>query len=159
MRQTVVEKLPRPELFNRVMRWTFQNKGVVMHGPTRKGKSRCAWKLAEREYLNGREVKVLDSTFGITFAQKYSVSGSAAYEWLEEKNGADLLLLDDVFKIKLTDAAEGALFMIVDYRTQHGKPMIVTMNDTGASLEERMTTDRGPALVARIREFCENINF
>lgn len=158
-RQTVPERLPKPNLYYETMRWKFGTRGRALMGPTGKGKSRCAWKLAEREFLNGRDVKVLRSDFGVIFAHKYTVSGTAAYEWLEEFCTAELLLMDDAFKTKLTDAAEGAIFNIVDYRTQNMRPMIITMNDTGDTLKSRMTADRGEALVRRIREFCDVITF
>lgn len=158
-RQTLPERLPQPQLFYEAMKWKFGTRGRAMVGPTRKGKSRTAWKLAEREFLNGRDVKVAGSNFGILFAHKYTVSGTAAFEWMEELGRSELLLMDDVFKIKLTDAAEGALFNIVNHRTENGLPIIVTMNDSPETLKARMTADRGEALVRRLREFCEVITF
>ncbi len=71
----------------------------------------------------------------------------------------DLLLLDDVFKGKLSDGLEQAIYSIISLRTENEKPTILTLNDVGETLLARMSPDRGPALVRRLREFCEMISF
>lgn len=158
-RDTQKHRLPSPTKLDRVLQWKFGAKGMLMTGPTGQGKSRCAWKLVEREFFLGRDVEVMDANFGMMFAQKYSVSGAAAYDWLEQKAKADILLMDDVFKVKLTDAAEGAIFNVVNARCESGAPIIVTLQDNAESLKQRMTADRGEALIRRLREFCEVISF
>jgi len=58
---------------------------------------------------------------------------------------------------------EAALFTIIAQRTEQRRPIIATLNDTGASLANRMSGDRGDALVRRLydrlSDFAEAIAF
>ncbi len=158
-RDTVPHKLPRPERLQRVLRWQFGAKGLVMHGPTGSGKSRCLWELLKRERNLGRRVRVLDHGSSYDYAGMYAKDTAAASQWVQVHSTIDLLALDDVFKAKLTDSFEQALFTIVSTRTERGLPMVVTCNDVGDSIAARMSPDRGPAFVRRLREFCDAISF
>lgn len=156
---TEAHKLPSPSKLDAVMRWQFNPRGLILHGDTARGKTRCAYALMKREFLSGRSIAILDASFGLKYAATYSESASAAQRYIEHKCMVELLLLDDVIKIKLTDSVEQALFMIVNTRIEQRLPIVATMNDSGDSLTERMSLDRGPALIRRLREFCETIAF
>lgn len=158
-RGTIISKLPRPEKYDEVMRWTFNSLGLMLHGPTRRGKSRCAWKLLERECLYGRRVAVMDYTFGQEYSKRMSTSTAGCAIWLEDFRSADVLLMDDVFKIRMSDGAEMAIFATISERTENWRPIILTTNDTKESIHNRMSPDRGPAICARIREYCTPICF
>jgi len=131
----------------------------MLHGPTGAGKSRCAWLLLKREFEAGRTVGALNSTAGLTYAAKYGDSATEVARWIDRLTGVDLALLDDVFKCKLTDSFEAAVFTIINERTEHRLPIMVTTQDTGRTLLERLSPDRGEALVRRLREFCEDFPF
>ena len=79
--------------------------------------------------------------------------------WLEHVSIVDFLLLDDIFKVRLTDSFEGFLFSIVCQRTEACLPIVITTNDDGASLMERLTLDRGEPLLRRIKESCGVVPF
>jgi DNA replication protein DnaC len=156
------QRLPRPERYDEVMLWSYNPDGIglLLCGPSGAGKSRCAWKLLSREFFSGKTVAVLDSSFAITYAHKVTVSPSEAYDWLNEAMDAQILLLDDVFKVRLHDSgAESALFSVVTARTESKRPMIVTTQDVGRTLVSKMSPDRGEALVRRLKEFCSTISF
>lgn len=157
--QTEVHKLPHPSKHERVMRWTFGPKGLILIGATRTGKSRCAWSLLKREFLAGKSISVIHSGSGLEFSETYATGPDAASRWVHRHQCSDILLLDDAVKVKLTEAYEGALFTIINHRIEHLLPLICTLNDTGETLGERMSLDRGPALVERLREFCDTISF
>src|SRR5688572_1498021 len=55
---TVRDRIPNPVRYDKVMAWTYGRKGIVLHGPTGRGKSRCAWELLRREHMAGRVWKV-----------------------------------------------------------------------------------------------------
>ena len=152
-------KLPNPKKLAEVMAWTYQPRGLLMHGETRRGKSRCAWKLCEREFMAGRSVRVLDSMAGIEYAGLFGEGADKAERWVKEHSRCGLLFMDDAFKAKLTDSFEAAVFAVIDYRLGHQLPIIATLNDTGATLAGRMSGDRGAALVARLKEMCGVIEF
>jgi DNA replication protein DnaC len=141
------------------LRWSYGRQGLLLYGASGRGKSRIAWAILKREFMAGKSVEVLDCTFGFQYSSKFAVSAGDASRWVGGLMTVDLLLLDDVLKVKLTDSVEQALFAIVNSRTERGLPIIVTTNDTGESLAARMSDDRGPALLRRLREFSTTISF
>ena len=159
-RETKKHELPSPTKLDVVLRWKYGPKGLMLIGPTRRGKSRCAWKLMEREFFAGRNVECLDAKFAIDYAGKMNSGAAIASEWLTAKMNAGLLLLDDTLKVKLDNSgAETALFAVIEERMANNRPMVVTTQDTGETLLARMSPDRGVAMVARLRECCESITF
>jgi DNA replication protein DnaC len=158
-RDTEISKLPNPAKAVELMAWNYGKMGLLLHGKTRKGKSRCAWLLCQRVFMAGKSVKVLDAMAGFKYAAAFANSGREAEAWVDSYCRTGLLFFDDVFKVKLTDSFEAAVFAIVDYRMSHNLPILATLNDTGETLAARMSSDRGDAFVARLKEMCEVINF
>ena len=152
-------KLSNPAKLDEALDWKYGPNGLVLYGPTGKGKTRIAWIILEREFMRGRRVAFLDSMAGIHYASKFSESGRAVECWLMGKIKADILLMDDVFKNKLTDSFENVIFTVIDQRIQRQLPIIITSNDTGKSLATRMTGDRSQPLLRRLREHCSIIQF
>jgi DNA replication protein DnaC len=157
--QTNPAKLPLPALLARVMQWKYGPRGLLLHGATGLGKSRCAWKLIEREFMAGRQIEVLNHSVAFEFMGLFANSPSDADKWMKRVSHAPLLLIDDSFKAKQTDALEAALFSIIATRDDYDLPIVATLNDTGDSLRGRMTADRGDAFVRRLRENCETVPF
>ena len=157
--ESSAHRLPHPDRLERLLKWRYGPRGLMLHGPTGAGKSRCAWLLLKREFEAGRTVGALNSTAGLTYAAKYGDSATEVARWIDRLTGVDLALLDDVFKCKLTDSFEAAVFTIINERTEHRLPIMVTTQDTGRTLLERLSPDRGEALVRRLREFCEDFPF
>lgn len=157
-RETEIERLPIPSKAAECFNWGGEH-GLMLFGDTRKGKSRCAWLLLRREYDKKRKITVMDSLSGLQYGSIFSGGGRDAETWVMSRCTCDVLFLDDVFKVKLTDSFEAAMFAIVDYRLNHKKTILATCNDTGASLAGRMSVDRGAAFVARLKESCETICF
>jgi len=153
------DKLPDGKRLDDAMAWKFGSRGLVMHGDTGKGKTRCAWAILKREHFDKKSIAALDSMAGLKYASKYTEGANLVEEWIEELIAVDLLLLDDVFKNKLTDSFEGVIFTLVDQRIANCRPTILTSNDTGATLASRMTQDRGNPLLRRLRECCDQIHF
>lgn len=142
-----------------VLAWKFGARGLLLHGKTGSGKSRCLYELLKREFTDQRDISVLDHSTAYEYADAYGESPAKGLAWVERRAGVAILALDDVFKAKLTDSFEQALFTVISQRTERGKPVLVTTNDVGDSLISRMSLDRGPALVRRLREFCDKISF
>jgi hypothetical protein len=153
------EKLPEPRKLDEAMAWKYGDKGLIFHGETGRGKTRCAWAVLNREHMEGKSIGLMDSMSGLEYASKFNAGAYYAKEWVEEIIRADIVLLDDVFKVKLTDSFEGVVFTVIDQRIQRMRPVFLTSNDTGATLSGRMTQDRGNPLLRRLREHCTAINF
>lgn len=155
------KKLPLPRFLPIVLRWPYGPRGLILHGSTGKGKSRCAWQLIKREYERGRRIVAVDHSAAYDYMAQFDRTDGRMIValWIERLSKVSLLLLDDVFKAKFTDSFEQALFTIVSARCERKLPIIVTTNDVGESLAKRMSTDRGTALVRRLRDHCEVIAF
>jgi DNA replication protein DnaC len=64
-----------------------------------------------------------------------------------------LLFLDDMGKEKMTDRMASCLFALIDQRTMHKRPTIITTNLTGDTLMERFhDKETGAAFVARLKD-------
>ena len=150
-------RLPRPEFLSRVLEWRYGARGLLLHGRTGLGKSHCAWSLAKREFMAGREVLAL--TCGVAEDFQAAVARFDAERWVRRHSRVKLLLLDDVFKARLTDALEHAIYTIIATRCDQELPMIVTTNDTGKTLKARLSVDRAEPLLRRLREHCEAVAF
>lgn len=158
-RLTVREKLPNPEKLDAAMRWNYGAKGLLLCGPTGAGKSRIMWEVAKREILTGRKVKNLNAYELIRYPSLFMSGDNAAVAFSDSMVAVDLLILDDIFKAKLTERIEELLFSVIDERGAWERPCLISVNDTGDTLKERLSSDRGPALIRRLREYCVPLQF
>lgn len=156
-RDTDKRKLPNPTAFDLAIR--HRTKSLMFHGKTGRGKSRCAWEILRLSYIKGATFSVLDSMAGIQFAGMFSEGAYAVKEWMSQILDSDVILLDDVFKAKLTDAYDAFLYAIIDQRTASCRQLVVTCNDTGETLRERLSQDRSEPMIRRLRESCHAIAF
>ena len=156
---TKAPQLPSPTKLDKVMKWKFGPRGLMLHGRSGAGKSRCAWELMKREWKAGRTISAIDSMFSFTYSKKYSQSPADVVQWMDRLMARDILLMDDVMKSKLTDSLENALFTVVNHRCSNNLPIIITTNDTPDTFKERMSEDRSDAMIRRLKEYCEPIAF
>lgn len=150
-------KLPDPTVLDRVLAWRRGPLGLLLHGDTSRGKTRCSWQLLRREHFSGREVFAVDALSLADHPNRLMTDNAGASEWVKRACRCDLLLLDDPFKVALTPRVEEALYLILDHRAANGLPIIVTTNDTGETLSARLSADRCAPLIRRIREFTQDI--
>jgi DNA replication protein DnaC len=144
----------------RVLAWEYGWRGLVIHGKTRRGKTRAAWLLIKRLILEGRSVEAMSAgEFARRCVEAYNQGNDALVGWFEALTQSNVLFIDDFGKTKLTERIESEMFVIFEQRCAYMRPTIFTTNDVGKTLESRMSPDRGVPFVARIREFCEPINF
>jgi len=141
------------------LKWQFGPRGLLLYGPTGCGKSRVAWEIARREVLSGRTFKCVNAFELSRYPSLLMMNGGEADSFARELASLDLLMLDDVFKAKPTERVEELLFAVIDERGQWERPCIITLNDTGETLSSRLSPDRGPALIRRLREYCQAIQF
>lgn len=157
---TVPDKLPNQAMLHKILALDqSKRRGLLLHGPSRQGKSRCIWALAEREFMAGRSFAFVDGGFGLKYAAMFSRDAAWVEKWIKDLIAVDILLLDDVFKVKMTDSLEGTLFYVIDKRLENDRVTWWTTNDTLVTLATRLGADRGPALVERIKETCDAIAF
>ncbi len=155
-----LSRLPAHQL-KQAMDWKFESRGLILIGDTGLGKTRVAWELLRRVLIKDKKeihFKWFDAVaFGHDISRHYR--DEDAEEWLEKVANVDLVFFDDLGKLKLTERAETELFGVIERRCANELPIIATTNDTGDSLAARMTDNRGPAMIRRLREFCQIIQF
>lgn len=142
----------------KVLGWKYGPKGIVVLGESGKGKTRAMYLLIRRLLNEGKTVRVFDSVdFEMECSDRfYHGTGKA---WVKALTDYDVILFDDLGKFRLTDRVESVLFGLWEKRIAFLKPILATTNDTGETLEDRMSENRGAPFVRRIKEFCECVVF
>ena len=157
-RETNVFKLPNPRAYEEVMAWKYGPEGLLLVGASRLGKSRSAYCLLYRLFEAGKIIRVFG---GGEFEDQY---GKATYNgngisWLKSVATADIIYFDDLGKGVLTERADSGLWRLVNLRAEQMLPIIITTNSNGSNMLDITSTNRGESLVARLREFCQIIDF
>lgn len=103
-----------------------RSQGLLMYGPPGTGKSYLASCIANELLRNGRVVKVTSTI---------SVVGRTAFfkenefeEYINEITKPELLIVDDLGAERNTDFALERVHDLIEYRTNCGRPLIVTTN-------------------------------
>ena len=158
-RATDTARLPAQQ-YKQVMAWQYGPTGLLLHGETGKGKTRCAWLRLEKLFVDERRhIIAFDSvSFSHAITKHFGPDGDSE-RWLDRVNGTQVVFLDDLGKCRLTERGEAELFGIIEYRMAHCRPIIATTNFVGATLACGLRPDVGSALVRRLRESCEAIAF
>jgi DNA replication protein DnaC len=160
-RNTIPEQVPNLRKFKEVQDWKYGETGLLLVGPTRRGKTRAAWMLLKRLYLE--EERSFEAFQPMDLKLKVATAWcdpGEADNWVWEIRHTDVLFLDDLDTIKFTETVEETIYDLFEFRPIHGKPVIVTVNVTGRKLAERMNASgRGAKIVERMRESCHVVNF
>ena len=161
-RESDPKRLPNLRMFEEVQKWEYGPEGLLLIGPSRRGKTRAVWALLKRLHFQ-EERKIL------AFGPK-DLKAAVANEWRDRDDDepdltsqlrhAELLFLDDLDTIKFTEAVEETLYDTFEDRLAYGRPVILTLNQSGPELARRMSTEaRGEKITRRMRESCKVIAF
>jgi DNA replication protein DnaC len=157
-RATDIDQLPDPKTTLRVTAWEYGPKGLLLHGESRTGKTRSAWLLLRRLFDEKRSIMAWDGIGWFFEVGRAFRDIEHADKWLSIIAKVDVLFLDDIFRGRMTDAQDMALWGVIERRMSSGKPCIVTTNATGETLEARCGPSVIP-IIARLRECCEAVTF
>jgi DNA replication protein DnaC len=142
-----------------------QGGSALLNGSTGTGKTRLAWLMVRAPFMRGKSVHFWSH---ISLSKHFAAEAMKSAQWLSlalnKVSSCDILVLDDLGKARMTNADgqslqnEEMIFELLDRRLAHQRQTIITTNDTGQSLEARMTSDKGAPLIRRIRDLCTTFN-
>jgi DNA replication protein DnaC len=153
-------RLPNVEAFNAVCSWQCCGDGLVLTGDTGRGKSRAMLALARRLILDeGRVVRwVSDDEFGPSAVR--AARDGEEIEFVRDYVGADVVMWDDMGKLRITPAVESLAFSVVARCGDAAVPMIISTQFSLDRLAERFREpETGVALARRLAEFCSEVRF
>jgi hypothetical protein len=160
-RNTNSERLPTLEKFEQVQNWQYGPMGLLLVGPTRRGKTRSVWKLLERLHFDERRSIIAFSPMDLKLeVAKAWQDPEKAEDWIDRLRSVGILFFDDLDTVKFTEAVEETIYDAFEFRPTHRRPVIATVNRTGRELAARMNANgRGAKIVERMREYCQVVNF
>lgn len=138
-----------------------ESKGCYIYGDAGKGKTRAAICLLAKNYMEGKSVKFLSQEQFFVGAMKIAdvdENGKSITDRLSECN---VLLIDDLFKRKITEAQEFFLYCILERRMN--KRTIITSNIPFSKIPN-LFTEKGEwntfePIMRRIKETSRIIKF
>ena len=157
--ETDEKKLPQP--YFELKHYALNSKGILCKGPSRTHKTRSCWMMLRRLHLEGIKIIALTET---QFAQE-SARLHRCHEidhWLKRLCFCPLLFLDDIGHVAANNQHLQELLHVVEQRTSWKRPIIATTQYTGDELKSKTYTHAAKtveAIVGRLREFCEVIEF
>lgn len=139
--------------YQQILSWNPDRKlGLLVHGPTGVGKSRCCWTMLRRMHDAGYSVFGIQAT---ALGNKISEAFFAGHgvKLMQTIGDHDIVFIDDIDKIKTTERVECELFALIE-RLCSEKRLIITTNLCGDAFEAKFTHSIGAPLLRRLHEFC-----
>ena len=142
---------------DRVQKWTSSDrKGLVLLGPTGIGKTLSLWAKARDLERAGIKPVFLSA---VEFARKLAVAARDLdkADWLMK---AQVLIIDDLGKEKLSAAVAPLIWEVIDARNNHRKPTLISTRFRGTDFVARFSEPiLGEDIRGRIADCCQVVNF
>jgi DNA replication protein DnaC len=156
---TIIEKIPCTKMRNCASSWeNWKNRSLLLHGTTRLGKTRAAWEVSRRYWKKFHKKQLFISMRNF---EKMIEEGFKKYDHsarLDNLVNAPFLFIDDLGKERTTQRVACDLFAIIDERTIHHRPTIITTNFNSSTLVGRFEDQElGAALIGRFRDYFDII--
>jgi DNA replication protein DnaC len=137
-------------------RYRYSNIGICAIGPSRTFKSRTMHLLLKHLFFHGYNVTLFDGIgLGAAIVDSFNSGGYGLL--IERLARTQILSLDDLDKIRITERMDEAIFGIIDRRLIDGKPTFITTNLMLPDLGKYLGAQYGIPIVERIQEHCRLI--
>lgn len=144
----------------KVMAWTYGERGLFVHGQPGRCKTRFVWQLLAREWDKGRAMSAhLHSELRALLTAVASAEQARFLSFIQNLSRVPLLFIDDLGKGRSTPASEEALFDVLDYRFRNCLPTLFTSEWSLKQLEAHFSEEYCRGLARRIGERCQEIEF
>lgn len=156
---------PYREQINAVLAWKLGKKGLLLSGPSRRGKTRSAYALCRRLLCDeAKDVAIWQAHDFFSALQECVRFGRDEAEgFVRRQAHRRVFFLDDYGQhaaiASRAEWAEAWFFRFLDLRIGLGLPLIVTTNLTAAQMSQASTDTRANPIVARFLELAEPIKF
>lgn len=163
MGDTDPERLPQLQ-YRQVMDWSYQAKGMILHGVTGAGKTRIMWAKIRQWVSSGSGWSYYQSRKLQDMLLK-SVFDKTHDDLMYQLTNHRVLIIDDLGKEKAGDKWVTDIFDIVDRRCEAEKPTFITTNYNGQKLAQKYlkanpeNDETCEALLRRLREFYISVPF
>jgi hypothetical protein len=149
--------------FTKVTRWKMGQKGLMVTGRSRAGKTTSVWHLIHKLYvLEGHSFKAISEPEFSIERDRHNRQGSLD-GFLNTCIHADVFFLDDLGHAATTSRNLEELYHIIESRTSWRKPVICTTQFTREELEEKGhkagSAKTALAILNRISSFCYHVAF
>lgn len=141
----------------RVLAWSPGSKGFGLMGPSRTGKTFLLYELFRQWYGHGKKICI---TTGTEFAWACgNVEQADRRELMERMIRADMLMIDDLDKSKITGRVESDLYHVCEQRRRYERPVFVSVNSSSDELAGKMSGDGAAPIINRLsQDLCEFID-
>jgi DNA replication protein DnaC len=155
------DKIRQPRLSSIMSLDISGRTGIYVYGASGTQKTRSSLCLLAREYMRGRSVKFISAERFAAEAQTFMDRDDSGRNLIDKLDGCEVLLIDDMFKRKLTEMQEFAIYSILERRS--GRPTIITSNLSFECIPNVFTSigqgNTAEPVMRRIRENCRVLKF
>ena len=150
-------ELERQRWVSDVLSWQYGPQGLLVVRNTGTGKTWVMWQLLRRLLEEGLSAVVLNAVTLRSGLVNAAREGDTEI-YVRRLAGAEVLYWDDFGQTHLSEAASEMLLHLVEQRTSHERPLLLTSQYSGGALESQFQRpEMGAALRRRINEFCRVI--
>jgi len=158
-------RIPAQDAYRAALAWVYGPQGLALVGGPGRGKTRALHAVAYREHMAGRSVMWFDPPAWYSAGAAAAREPERLEEHVRKLARVDLLVIDDLGKSRTSEAQAMVLFGVIERRMGAQRPILISMNATGAELENRLTPPDtsaecyGGPIRRRLLESCRAIAF